>query len=86
MPEDTGLLGEIANAKAGPLGHGQAGEFRFIQPDMTFIRPFKASGHIKRRGFTRAIGAEQPDNLALGYGQADAINNQALAVGLPNIF
>jgi hypothetical protein len=43
----------------------QSGYVRIVDRNLTAIAGDKTNNHIKRGGFTRAIGAEQAYNLAL---------------------
>jgi hypothetical protein len=47
---------------------------------MTRSRAREAGQHADERGFARAVGAEQTEELAVGNVERDAIDGQILAV------
>ena len=52
----------------------------------TLIGPHETDHHIKRRGFSRAIGAEQADDFTRLHVDGNAVHHPSLAVFFGQIF
>jgi hypothetical protein len=75
--KDTGFLGQIADALAGPLGHGQGPYRTTIKQHITAVRPQKASDQVESGGFASPIGAQQAHYFARLQLQTHPLNNRA---------
>jgi len=80
--EDGGFLGEVADATAGALVHGEVGDFFFVELDDAGIRTDEPDDHIKAGGFAGSVGAEEADDFALLDGDGDVVDDLAATIAL----
>lgn len=83
--EDTGFLGEITDAGAGPFVHGPAGDGLAVKFDLASGGPNQAGDHVKRCSFSGTVGAEESDNFAGAKFDADFIDDPAFFVDFDEV-
>src|SRR5207248_6892839 len=82
LAEDAGLLGEVAQAEAGALVHGELADVLAVEEDLALVGGDLAGGHAEAGGLAGAVGAEQADDLADVHVEIDAVHDLAAAVVL----
>ena len=55
--------------------------YGFTHFDLTTVGGLMAHQHLEQGGLAHAIGANDADDAALGYGKADAVEQQSVAKG-----
>jgi hypothetical protein len=83
--KDRSFLGEIADSETGAFIEREPRNAFFAQPDTSFIRLFQSDDHVKRRGLSGAVWAEQSDDLAGMDFDGNVIDNTAAAIGFSQI-
>jgi hypothetical protein len=82
LPEDRGLLAQVAHAQARSLEHGQPRHVVPVEQDLAAVRRDHPHGHAEGRGLARAVGPEQADDLALVDVEGDVLDDGAIAEAL----
>jgi hypothetical protein len=80
--EDGGFLGEVADAAAGALVHGEVGDFFFVELDDPGIGTDEADDHVEAGGFAGSVGAEEADDFSLLHGDGDVVDDLAASIAL----
>ena len=80
LAEDGLLLRQVAHAEARALIHRLVGGVVAVEEDLAAVRPHEADDHVERGGLARAVGAEQPDDLALADLDVDAVHHRATVI------
>ena len=57
--------GQVADAQARPLVHGQGGDVVVAQEDLAAVGPGQAHHHVEGGGLARAVRPQQPHHLAV---------------------
>ena len=78
-------LGRERDAAVHDFVRRHAGDVLAVGEDVSRVRLHEADDHVKAGGFSRAVGAEQPDDLALRNLEADAANHLTSFVGLADL-
>src|SRR5262245_11492297 len=64
LPEYGGFLRQITDALAASLVHGKPGDLFPFEEDSPAVGREQADHHVERRRLARAVGAQEPDDLA----------------------
>src|SRR5882672_6198720 len=81
--KDRSFLGKIADSETRAFVEGQFCNTLFAEPNTAFIRLFQPHYHVKRRGLSRSVWAEQSDDLAGTNFDGNIVDDTAAAIGLP---
>src|SRR6266542_3388379 len=79
--KDGRFLRQITDAGARPLINRRAGQIVVIQKNAPFVRLYQANHHMKRRGFTCAVGTKQANDFAAFHFQINAVDDAPPAIG-----
>ncbi len=85
LAEDAGLLRQIADAAARALVHRQVGDVLIVHQDAPGIGADQPDDHVERRGFPRAVRAQQAHHFALLHEHRDIVHDAAAAIGLGDL-
>src|SRR6185436_424868 len=77
LPEYRGFLRQITDALAASLVHGKPGDLFPFEEDSPAVGREQADHHVERRRLARAVGAEQPDDLAALDVEGNGVDNLA---------
>ena len=80
--KNRGFLRQIAQAQPRPAMNWHVRHRLTIDGYLASTGVHQAHNHVKRGGLARAIGPEQPHDLALAHGQRDVLDDLATAVKL----
>src|SRR5215510_6891481 len=80
--EDRRFLGQVADAEPGSAIHRQARDVVAIERDRAVIGSEQAGDQIEASGLARAIGTQQPYDLAALQREADPADNGPAAEAL----
>src|SRR5204862_538593 len=80
LAEDARLLGEVPQAAAGAAVDRQLGDVLVVEPDRAGVRPQQPDDHVERRALARAVGPEEPHDLAAANAERDPLHDAELAV------
>src|SRR5690625_925701 len=82
LAEDRGLLGQVADAVAGPAVQGQGGDVLAVDLHAAMLLPGQPDDHVETGGFAGAVGAEQADDLATVDLKGHVLHDLATAITL----
>ena len=71
--------------RRGALVHRQVGDVLVVHQDPPGIGRDQPDDHIERRGFSRAVGAEQSHHFALLHEYRDIVDHAAAAIGFGDL-
>jgi hypothetical protein len=78
-PEDRGLLREVADPPPRAQVHRQLGDLLTVERDAAAVRRDQAEDAVERGRLARAVRSEQPDDLAGGDIDRDAVDDAPAA-------
>ena len=64
LPEDRGLLRQVADPLPAPAVHGQVGDVPAVEHDAAAVRREQADHHVEGRRLARPVRTEEADHLA----------------------
>ena len=80
--KDRGLLGKLADARAGTQVHRYASNVGAIEHHLTGVRLYQADNDVEGSSLASAVWTQQAHNLALANSNAHSINNLAAFIRL----
>ena len=81
--EDARLLGQISHpALMGPAVHRPMRHITAAQPDCAGVRFDHSASHAETRGFARAVGTQEDDNLASIHLEAHSVDDLSAPIHL----
>jgi len=83
--ENGRLLRQIADAEPRALVHRQRRDVLPVERDDALVGLHQSGDHVEHGGLAGAVGAEQPDRLALPHHQRDVLHDGARAVSLAEV-
>ena len=81
-PEYRSLLRQIPHAFLGAFVYRFLGDLLILEEDLTLVGLDQPDDHVERRRLAGAVGAEQPDDLALVDLDRNVVDDRACLVSL----
>src|SRR5439155_14172586 len=73
--EDAGFLRQVTQPEPGPPEDRLLGDVALVEPDRARMRAQEADDHVERRALARAVGSEQPHDLAPPHAERHALDD-----------